>query len=89
IGRMVRFARLASPPRSVAWTFDGRQIVVGCEDGHVRVVDPRTVRVVEDLPAIDGWVHSLAASPITREVLAAGDDAAIRRISLESEATRP
>jgi len=55
----------------------------------VRVVDPRTVQVVEDLPAIDGWVHSLAASPVTREVLAAGDNAAIRRISLKSEATKP
>ena len=40
IGRMVRFHRFTSMPRSIAWTHDGRWLMVGCDDGSVVQLDP-------------------------------------------------
>ena len=40
IGRMVRFHRFACTPRSIAWTHDGRFLIVGCDDGAVVRLDP-------------------------------------------------
>ena len=40
IGRMVRFQRFKSAPRSIAWTMDGRWLMVGCDDGSVFQLDP-------------------------------------------------
>jgi WD40 repeat protein len=40
IGRMVRFQRFKSTPRSIAWTMDGRWLMVGCDDGRVFQLDP-------------------------------------------------
>lgn len=82
IGRMVRFARLVQVPLSLAWTPDGKQMVVGCDDGHLRVVDPDTVKVVAEYPALSGWVHTLAAHPTRREVLAGGTGGALKRVVL-------
>ena len=39
-GRMVRFHRFASTPRSIAWTHDGSFLIVGCDDGAVVRLDP-------------------------------------------------
>ena len=43
IGRMVRFHRFASVPRSIAWTQNGRWLMVGCDDGTVLQLDPITL----------------------------------------------
>ncbi len=40
IGRMVRFHRFKSTPRAIAWTPDGRWLMVGCDDGRVFQLDP-------------------------------------------------
>lgn len=40
IGRLVRFKRFQSTPRSIAWTKDGRWLMVGCDDGSVFQLDP-------------------------------------------------
>ncbi len=60
IGRMVRFARLTSAPLAATWSSDGRQLVVGCADGHVRAIDPETLEVLADAKAVDGRVLSVA-----------------------------
>jgi WD40 repeat protein len=72
IGRMVRFARLASAPVAVAWLADGRRLAVACIDGHLRAIDADTLEVVADVPAIDGRAHTLAAGPADRGPLAVG-----------------
>lgn len=81
LGRLMRFVRLPSPPLSVAWSRDGATIVTTCRDGHVRVIDPSTVEVLEDLPALDGVAHSLAiASDGT--ILVGGENGQLRHVRL-------
>ena len=43
IGRMVRFHRFASTPRSIAWTHDGRLLIVGNDNGAVVQLDPTSL----------------------------------------------
>lgn len=85
IGRLVRFTRLASAPLDIAWTRDGKWLLAGCEDGHLRVIDPETVALVQDEPVLDGWAYSVAAGP--RSVLIGGDRGALRVIPLTRERT--
>ncbi len=40
IGRMVRFHRFSSIPRSLVWTHDGRWLLAGCDDGTIVQLDP-------------------------------------------------
>ena len=40
IGRLVRFHRFESIPRTIAWTNAGDQLIVGCDDGTVWQLDP-------------------------------------------------
>lgn len=43
IGRMVRFYRFPTTPRAMNWTKDGRQLIVGCDDGTITQLDPTTL----------------------------------------------
>ena len=63
IGRLMRFARLPSPPLDVGWLNDGNSIVVACKDGKLRVIDPDSMEVLEEIPAIDGIAYCLAVLP--------------------------
>ena len=78
---MMRFARLPSPPLSLAWTRDGAVIVTACRDGRLRVIDPSTVEILEDLPALDGVAHSLAVAP-DGTILVGGENGQLRRVRL-------
>jgi WD40 repeat protein len=63
IGRMVRFARLASVPSALAWFADGRTLVVACIDGHARAIDVETLEVTGDISAMDVRTYAVAAAP--------------------------
>ncbi len=63
IGRLMRFARLSSPPLDVGWLNDGDSIVVVCKDGKLRVIDPDSMEVLKEIPAIDGIAYCLAVLP--------------------------
>jgi len=82
IGRLVRFARLSAEPLAVAWTHDGRLLIVSCTDGQVRVIDPDTVRIIAELPAIDGWAHCLAVAPGDDAVLVGGTGGQLRVLKI-------
>ncbi|WP_425617108.1 WD40 repeat domain-containing protein [Anatilimnocola sp. NA78] len=78
IGRMVRFAKLAVVPRAVSWSRDGQQLLVGGDDGQLRVIDPATAEVVKELPGINGRALVLLIDPGSeRRVLLAGDGGAV------------
>jgi WD40 repeat protein len=62
IGRLLRFVKLPSEPRAVAWTNDGKSAIVACVDGRVRVVDPETAEVRSDLECLSGVAHCLAVT---------------------------
>ena len=58
IGRMVRFQRFKSTPRSIAWTPDGSRLIVGCDDGTVFQLDPLTL-ISQELPKQEASVLNL------------------------------
>jgi hypothetical protein len=82
IGRLVRFARLPSEPLAVQWTADGTRIAAACADGRVRLIDPDTVAIVDDLPALEGWAYTLVRAPHEPAFLVAGQNGQLRRIAV-------
>jgi WD40 repeat protein len=81
IGRMVRFVRLQRViPLAVAWTVDGNHIVVSCNDGHVRIIDPQSVEILHDIPALKGWAYSLAVHPAGGELAVGGENGEVKRV---------
>lgn len=85
IGRLVRFARLPSVPRTLAWTHDGHQLLVGCDDGRVRVVDPDQAQVVAEQPGLDGRIYELVLDP-TRGIVMLGGQSGYRSVSIVTTA---
>ena len=80
IGRMVKFARLAEAPLNVAWLNNGARIVAACADGAIRLVDPDSVEVTGEIPALDGWAYSLAVHPTDGSIIIGGPNAQVKRI---------
>lgn len=72
IGRMVRFQRMTSPVTALAWTKDGSSIVVGCQDGRIRIVHADTLQTTEHTGATTTWITAIAVHPI-KSMLLAGD----------------
>ena len=80
IGRMVKFARLEKPPLNVAWLNNGARIVAACTDGTIRIVDPDSVEVTDEIHAIDGWAYSLAVHPTDGSIVVGGQNGQVKRI---------
>ena len=59
----MRFARLSSPPLDVGWLNDGNSIVVACKDGKLRIIDPDSMEMLEEISAIDGIAYCLMVLP--------------------------
>ncbi len=62
-GRMLSFIKLPSPALDIAWTDDGATLLAACEDGHLREIDPDTLRIIRDLTLIEGWLYSVTLAP--------------------------
>lgn len=86
IGRMVRLLKLKREPLAVNWTTFDDLIAVACADGHVLLLEPETLAVRRDVPAIDGRAHSIASFPGGRS-LAIGVEAG-RVVGVDFEKTR-
>lgn len=72
-GRLMRFTRLESVPRVVAWSAKGARLLVGCNDGKLRVLDFDTLDVVAEKQGLAGRIHVLVPDPKSeREVLLGG-----------------
>ena len=80
IGRMVKFARLAEAPLNVAWLNNGARIVAACADGAIRFVDPDSVEVTGEIPALEGWAYALAVHPTDGSIVVGGPNAQVKRI---------
>lgn len=83
IGRMMRYARLASAPLSVTWTNDGSRLLAACVDGHVRIINPVNVTVIREIPVLQGWAYALAVHPIDGNIVVAGADGQIWKVDLQ------
>jgi WD40 repeat protein len=71
-GRMVRFITLPSPPRTLAWTSGGDQLIIAANDGVVRVLDFDELKVQREIPGQIGRIYSLALHPKEPKVLIGG-----------------
>jgi WD40 repeat protein len=72
-GRLMRFTRLESVPRVVAWSAKGDRLLVGCNDGKLRVLDFETLDVVGEKQGPEGRIYALVPVPKSdREVLLGG-----------------
>ena len=84
IGRMVKFSRLPVEPTCLDWTRDGSLLATGCADGKLRIINPDTVQIVQTLPGIDGWIHSVAAATDGSFVVG-GTAGQVTRVSIRSD----
>jgi len=73
IGRLMRFARLPSIPRVVAWSNDGQRLLVGCNDGRLRSLDPETVEMTAETVGITNRIFAIATSPTSESIFLAGE----------------
>ncbi|MEX2172966.1 MAG: hypothetical protein WD872_01305 [Pirellulaceae bacterium] len=84
IGRLVRFARLASPPTALAWTPSGSHVLAACEDGRLRAVDPVTIAVVELPGGLSGWAYAVAILPGGKSAILGGQQGELRIVPLDA-----
>lgn len=73
IGRLMRFARLPSVPRTVTWSPAGDRLYLGCHDGRARILDVSTTEAVKTIDANVGRIHELAIDFEKGLMLVAGD----------------
>jgi WD40 repeat protein len=59
------------------------RVLVACEDGKLRSVDPATVAITEFAEQLDGWAYAACALPGGREAIISGERGQLRRISLD------
>jgi WD40 repeat protein len=78
----MKFKSLPAAVLSVAWRTDGKQLIAGCADGRVRIIDPDSLDVLADPKLLDGWVYTLAVPARGREVLAGGEKGRLARAAL-------
>ncbi|MCY2963119.1 MAG: hypothetical protein NT069_05595, partial [Planctomycetota bacterium] len=83
-GRLVRFAKLPSIPRAIAWSQRGDRIYVGCDDGRVRILDPGNVEVLKTLGGPKGRILELQLDATGERLLVAGH-VGCRLIELSTE----
>ena len=82
IGRMVRFQRMPSPVTALAWTNDGSTIVVGCQDGRIRMVQADTLQTTEHPVVSNIWITTIAVHPKESMILAGDADGNIVKLPL-------
>lgn len=83
IGRMVKFARLNVVPLNVVWLNDGSKVVASCIDGRVRMIDPDSVEITDEIIGIDGWTYSLNIHPTDNSIAIGGENGQIKRIIIK------
>ncbi len=82
IGRMVRFAKLSSIPTSIVWMHDGSQVIVGCRDGSIHVVDPTNANQGKLSVQARSWINDLQLSNDDRTLYVA-DQQGVRRVPMK------
>jgi WD40 repeat protein len=69
-------------PLSLAWTPDGDWLVAACTDGHLRVMEPATMRIERTMPVLDGWAYSVAIGE-DNVALVGGSAGQLKRVPLD------
>lgn len=80
IGRMVKFARLKGTPLAVSWMNNGTKVITACDDGFLRIIDPDSVEVTDEIQVLSGWVYALAVHPTDGSTVIGGANGQVKRI---------
>lgn len=83
IGRLVRFARVPSPPLTIRWLPSGDYVAVACADGRVRVIDWQTLRIVLEEQVSEGWLTALAISPAGTHAVIGNERGELHAVKLD------
>jgi hypothetical protein len=82
---LARSIEFPQPPSLVAFTADGRSLVVGVEDGSIRVLDAATGREIRRLDGdTPGW-HPVAVSADGSMIVSGGSDGVVRIWDVKTE----
>lgn len=73
VGRLMRFAKLPSAPRTLVWMPSGKHLAIACSDGVVRFLGYDELKIVRELPGEVGRIHALALHPKTSKLLVGGE----------------
>jgi WD40 repeat protein len=73
IGRLMRFAKLPSAPRTFVWLPSGDYLAVGCNDGVVRVLDFDELKIVQELAGDVGRIHAMALHAKDGKIVVGGE----------------
>lgn len=84
-GRLVRFARLPAIPLALAWVPGTQEVLVACEDGHIRGLDAGTVGITRDWSLYAEPALSLAVHPHGTHALVGSARGEVRHIPLANE----
>ncbi|MBC7854438.1 MAG: hypothetical protein IAF94_13475 [Pirellulaceae bacterium] len=82
-GRLVRFAKVPSPPLTIRWLPGGDFVAVSCTDGHLRVIDWQSLRVVLEKKVSEGWLTSLAVSQDGTHAVVGDERGELHAVSLD------
>lgn len=73
IGRLMRFTRLASVPRSLAWSNEGTKLYVGCDDAHFRIIDAESMETEAEVDGLVGRIYELVVDSASMFIVIAGE----------------
>ncbi len=79
-GRMMRFRRLPQVPRTVVWMSDGKQLLVGLNDGLIVCLDGETLESIGEWNAEVGRIHSLTFDSQANRWIAGGGVSSPQRV---------
>jgi WD40 repeat protein len=74
IGRLVKFARLPSQPRSIVWSADVRSLHVSTNDGVIHRIEVTTMKSTAQKMTTVGRIHELLLDSERQILLAAGQN---------------
>ena len=80
------FPAKSGPVWSLSFAPDGQTLVVGAEDGSVRLVDPKNGEVRRTIGRMGGNVWSVDVSPDAQHLVVACDDSEVKVYSLKTYA---
>jgi WD40 repeat protein len=83
IGRMVRFLKLPSIPRALAWSANGQVVYVGCNDGRIRTINGENAEVISEVEGLEGNIYELVVDSINHRILVCGETG-VRSLSVQA-----
>lgn len=80
-GRLLRFRKLPSIARTLVFSGDGTQLILGCDDGQIRILDGTSLECLQEKTTKSGRVFVILRSSAPDEIFVGGSSG-VSRVSL-------